>query len=271
MDMPFVQLMHWPTIMKGFINKFLAIRSRMVGHKSPYEVEIRKAVEYFWSTREKQASSQKERQVRDQGTRGAVTGGKQMDGFVALLRKIAIDMGVPQDCIYVRGNELPGYFRATKDWDFIIISPKKHLICCIEMKSQVGSFGNNFNNRTEEALGSAVDIWTAFREGAFSSQEAPWLGYLIVVEKSKKSMASVRIREPHFSALTEFKDTSYLDRYKILCTKLVMERHYTSAALIWTARTENKADFGYLDETTSMSNFVDSFIGYLKGKQVEWS
>jgi len=44
-----------------------------------------------------------------------------------------------------------------------------HLFVAIEAKSQVGpSFGNNFNNRTEEAMGSALDLWTAFREGAFS-------------------------------------------------------------------------------------------------------
>lgn len=194
-----------------------------------------------------------------------------MDGFVSLLRKIALDMGVPAECIYIRGNELPGFFRATKDWDFIIISPKRHLICCIELKSQVGSFGNNFNNRTEEALGSAVDIWTAFREGAFSSQEAPWLGYLIVVEKSKKSTNKVRLREPHFSPLEEFKDTSYLDRYRIFCTKLVLERHYNSAALIWTAQKGNRAEFGYLNETTSLTSFIESFLGYLRGKQSEWN
>ncbi len=33
------------------------------------------------------------------------------------------------------------------------------LLAGIEFKSQVGSFGNNYNNRTEEAIGSAADIW----------------------------------------------------------------------------------------------------------------
>lgn len=75
-----------------------------------------------------------------------------MDGFVALLTKVTLDSGIPQECIYTRSNQLPGYFRPTKDWDFLIISPTKKLIAVIEFKSQVGSFGNNFNNRTEEAL-----------------------------------------------------------------------------------------------------------------------
>jgi hypothetical protein len=46
---------------------------------------------------------------------------------------------------------LPGYFRPTKLWDVLVIHDKR-LLAAIELKSQVGpSFGNNFNNRTEEA------------------------------------------------------------------------------------------------------------------------
>ena len=60
-----------------------------------------------------------------------------------------------------------------KDWDFLIISLANQLIAAIEFKSQVGSFGNNFNNRTEEALGSAVDLWTAFKEKGFPQTVPP--------------------------------------------------------------------------------------------------
>jgi hypothetical protein len=59
---------------------------------------------------------------------------------------------------------LPGFFRPTKLWDMLVIHEGK-LIAAIELKSQVGpSFGNNFNNRTEEAIGNAHDLWTAYRE-----------------------------------------------------------------------------------------------------------
>jgi hypothetical protein len=36
---------------------------------------------------------------------------------------------------------------------------KGSLVATVEVKSQVGSFGNNFNNRVEEAIGSATDFW----------------------------------------------------------------------------------------------------------------
>ena len=71
-----------------------------------------------------------------------------------------MDAGVPQECIYLKNNHIPGFYRATKDWDLIIISPKGDLVAAIELKSQVGSYGNNLNNRTEESLGSSEDFWT---------------------------------------------------------------------------------------------------------------
>lgn len=42
---------------------------------------IRNAIAYFWNTRNKQLNDQINREVQDAGNRGAVTGGKQMDGF----------------------------------------------------------------------------------------------------------------------------------------------------------------------------------------------
>jgi len=236
----------------------------MVPKSEDYKSDYTKAVKSFWSIRDKQSKSQQERGVRDQGTRGAVTGGKQMSGFIKLLRKIATDQGVPTKYIYTQGSVLPGFFRPTKEWDFVIITPKNKLVCSIELKSQVGSFGNNFNNRTEEALGSAVDIWTGFREGAFPSQEAPWLGYLIVVEKSEKSSKPVRITEPIFKVFEEFRDTSYLDRYKILCQKLIRERHYNSTAVIWTSKKNRKITFGSMDNEVSFESFINSYISAIQ-------
>lgn len=115
-----------------------------------YNNHLKKAINTFWNTRNKQTQSGK---TADQGSRSAVTGGKQLDGFVELISKVAQDIGIPRDCICLKGNKIPGFFRPTKDWDILIISPKQKLIAALEFKSQVGSFGNNFNNRTEEALG----------------------------------------------------------------------------------------------------------------------
>ncbi|HFC00688.1 MAG TPA: restriction endonuclease, partial [Phaeodactylibacter sp.] len=174
-----------------------------------YRPRIQAAIKIFWDTRSKQKSSQKTKTTQDTGNRSAVTGGKQLDGFIELLSAIAIDVGISKNCIYTKSNHIPGYFRPTKDWDLLIISPNKKLISVVELKSQVGSFGNNFNNRAEECMGSAVDLWTAFREKAFPNQIAPWVGYLMVIEKSDKSTKAVRVNEPHFKVFKEFVGASY--------------------------------------------------------------
>lgn len=122
-----------------------------------YEPAVREAITLFWNTRDTQIQKQIEKNVVDRGMRAAVTGGKQLDGFINLMRKISIDTGIPKESIYTKANIIPGYFRPTKAWDFFIVSPKKHLIACVEFKSQVGSVGKNFNNRVEEVSPSSAD------------------------------------------------------------------------------------------------------------------
>lgn len=130
--------------------------------KYDHNALIKAAIKSFWETKQKQLTAS-----GDSSNRGAVVGGKQLDAFAELLKRLAIEQGVPEKCIYTSQAYLPGYFRSSKDWDFLIIAPNKKLIAAVELKSQIGSYGNNFNNRTEEAIGSAVDLWTAFRENQF--------------------------------------------------------------------------------------------------------
>ncbi|GJM36218.1 MAG: type-2 restriction enzyme [Saprospiraceae bacterium] len=226
---------------------------------SKFDLEIEKAIKKFWDTRKSQSKSAK---GMDTGNRSSVTGGKQMDGFVFLLKTVAVECGVPDEWIYTKGSILPGYFRPTKNWDIVIISNEGILIAAAELKSQVGSFGNNFNNRTEEALGCAIDLWTAFRENSFKDQTAPWIGYLMVVEASEKSMRVVKIKSPYFHVRKEFENTSYIDRYDLLCKKLVTERHYNAASVIQTS-----ADYRYssLSNLTSIQTFLRNFTGHLLG------
>jgi hypothetical protein len=81
-------------------------------------------------------------------------------------------------------------------------------------------------------MGSALDLWTAFREGAFNGTVKPWLGYLFVLEDCAASRKPVKTREPHFKVLPEFVRASYSKRYELFCRKLVRELHYNAAAFI---------------------------------------
>ena len=194
---------------------------------------IRNAVAFYWRTRSRQLQKQRTAGGSDQGSRSAVTGGAQMDGFIALLTKLAIEAGIDPANIYHKDSlELPGYFRPSKRWDFLIVVAGQ-LIAALEAKSQVGpSFGNNFNNRTEEAMGSALDLWTAYRESAFVSSVRPWIGYMFLLEDCASSTRPVSVKEPHFKVFPEFKDSSYAKRYELFCRRLVLERHYEHSAFL---------------------------------------
>ncbi|MGP8269795.1 MAG: PaeR7I family type II restriction endonuclease [Terracidiphilus sp.] len=231
----------------------------------PYwEDRLHAAIKTFWGTRGSQAIRQGIKSgSRDAGNRTAVTGGKQMDGFVELVRDFLIECGIAQSSIFCnQAVELPGWFRAEKKWDLVVVV-KGQLIATMEFKSQVGSFGNNFNNRSEESLGSATDIWTAYREGAFALSQRPWLGYVMVLEEVEKSLSPVGVKEPHFPVFPEFREASYAKRYEILMTKLVRERLYDSAALLLSNQSSEK-DGSYRQPSNELS--FESLLISLKAR-----
>jgi hypothetical protein len=229
--------------------------------------KVERAIQHFWLLREKQSVRQGGVSgVKDAGLRAAVTGGKHLDGFVELLRELLREAGLPDANIHWNNKrEIPGYFRPEKCWDLLVVADGQ-LLAIIEFKAQVGpSFGNNFNNRTEEVLGNATDLWAAYREGAFKPSERPWLGYLFVLEECPRSLAPVKVKEPHFKVFPEFIGASYAKRYEILLTKIVRERLYDAACLL----TTNKNDglLGKYTEPAEELNFRN-FAGSLLARAI---
>ncbi len=231
-----------------------------------YERQAREAVMAFWGNREKARQKAIEAGSSDVGERAGVTAGKNMDGFVALIIDLVEANGLGHATIHRTRAvvTLPGYFRPTKQWDLLVMNEGR-LVAAIELKSQVGpSFGNNFNNRTEEAIGTAHDLWTAYREGAFGQQSKPFIGWLMMVEDTKKSQTPVRDKSPHFPVFREFQGASYLKRYDLLCERLVKENLYTAAALMASPRSAaSDGAFSAMSELTSLKTFVTNFAGHV--------
>jgi hypothetical protein len=200
---------------------------------------VSRAVAHYWRTRQEQSQKQSTSGRSDQGARSAVTGGAQMDGFIGLITDLIVEAGAEKSSIFQSSHlELPGFFRPTKEWDLLLVKDNQFILA-IEAKSQVGpSFGNNFNNRTEEAMGSALDLWTAYREGAYNKTIKPWLGYIFLLEDCPESRKPVRVQEPHFKVFPEFVNASYGKRYELFCRKLVRERHYNVAAFLMSNKTD---------------------------------
>lgn len=227
-----------------------------------FDSNIRKAVRAFWGSRDAARRKQAENGTTDQGERASVTAGKNMDGFLAIVRKLVIANGLPEAQVQISRKllTLPGYFRPTKVWDVVVIHEKR-LIAALEFKSQVGpSFGNNFNNRAEEAIGSAHDLWVAYREGAFGESPSPFIGWLIMLEDCEKSRQPVKDNCPNFPMFPEFQGVSYSERYNLLCKRLVKEQLYSAATLLLSPRTGIKTgEYTDLSEMTSIRTFFAGF------------
>jgi hypothetical protein len=154
-----------------------------------------------------------------------------------------------------RNLTLPGYYRPTKSWDVVIIH-RQRLLAALEFKSQIGSFGNNFINRTEEAIGNATDLWAAAKHGAYTPMNhtastptaadkdprLPFLGFLMLLEDCKRSTRPVSSSSPHYHVLPEFNKSSYADRYRILCERLMEENLYKAACLMLSPQDQRGLD-----------------------------
>ena len=228
---------------------------------------MKSAVRNFWT-------------VRNGGS--GVLGGKTLDGFIELIRQVVESSNLDDFQIHTGKNtsQLPGYFRPHKSWD-IVVTSNGYLVAAVELKSQVGSIGNNFNNRTEEVLGSGLDLSTAIEENAFLPSVRPFMGYLILVEDSETTRRSAQISMDHFPVMQGFladennrdknyqpingkyprvAGVSYLERYEILCRKLMARRIYDAASVI-AASSENSVTGDYRNLSASTS--VDAFIQQL--------
>lgn len=232
-----------------------------------YEARAREAVKLFWGNRDAAMAAQIAAGNQDAGARGAVTAGKNMDGFLDLAQELVTANGLlmAEICTQRRVLTLPGFFRPTKLWDMLVMY-KGQLVAALEFKSQVGpSFGNNYNNRSEEAIGTAHDLWTAYREGALGKDAPrPFLGWVMLLEDCDASRSPVRDSEPHFPVFPEFKGASYADRYDVLCRKLVQEGLYTSATFLRSPRTAaENGEYSHISDLTSLEAFVTEFAAHI--------
>ncbi len=203
---------------------------------------FQEAVQSFWTGRETQLQKQIASGKLDAGTRGAVTGGGHMGALEALIVALLVDVGIEQADIKVKvaGAKpqtplaIPGYYRPQKQWDVLVVA-QDQLVAAIEFKSQVGSIGNNLNNRAEEAIGLAQDFWTAFRDGRLGTRR-PFLGFFLLVEDSAKIHSPIRNSEPYFPIDPIFQGASYIQRHRIFCQRLVFERLYDATCLTFATK-----------------------------------
>ncbi len=244
---------------------------------------LQAAVQAYWDARSSNQAKQRSSGRTDAGSRGEVTGGTQMAALEALIVDILCEAGLKR--LHIRTStqlELPGYFRATKKWDLLAVADGR-LVMAMEFKSQAGkSIGNNVNNRTEEAVGSATDLWTAYREGRLGPPlPRPFLGYLFLLEDHAGVQRPVANKEPHFPVDPAFRGPalvgkdpakprhagiSYAARYALLCRRLVLERAYSATCFLMATNaprsviTQPDPDLSFAHFVAALRSHASAFV-----------
>ncbi|MGQ0839858.1 PaeR7I family type II restriction endonuclease [Actinokineospora sp.] len=223
------------------------------------------AVAAYWGAKQTQNELSAIKNKVGAGTAGSVRGGKHFDTIAALLSKFFLEAGYPPQDIRVTKSqrlELPGYYRPQKQWD-LVVAHENTLVAAFELKALGGpSFGNNYNNRVEEALGSAVDLRRAALEKLFPG-EKPWLGYFM--EDGAGSRSPVRIEKGAFPVARVWHGSSYQKRFGVFCERLMEERIYDSVCYVTSSALESKPSEPV--ESLDWRHFsaaINARIGFLK-------
>jgi hypothetical protein len=232
-----------------------------------FDDRLQQAIRAFWKGRETAVAKQKQVGKADQGNRGAVTGGKNLDGFRGMILDVVRRHGPVGVEVHLNKTMvvLPGFFRPSKLWDILIIHQGR-LLAALELKSLCGpSFGNNANNRCEEAIGSAHDFRKAQSEGLLGRGASPFLGYFIFIEDAPGSRSPVSTVSPHFPPDTCFSGASYQTRMRLLCERMVESQLY-SAASVLAAAADGGGTYQNLSGPTSFQSMLARLAGYLAGE-----
>ena len=196
---------------------------------APNRADLTFALTEYWGVKGSQRATAIASGSTAEGTSLATRAGKHFQPLVNLLAGFFLDAGYPYESIGASGSlvTLPGYYRPTKNWDLVVVH-QGVLVAAIELKALGGpSYGNNYNNRVEEALGNAVDLSRA-RVADLLGHEAPWLGYFFVMEDgdgSAKPGSATRGNAP-FPSAPEWSERSYQERFVLTGERLLDEKLY---------------------------------------------
>jgi hypothetical protein len=226
--------------------------------------EISDAVQWYWATLSNQEDAQRESENSTRGRRAQVLGGDQMSGFEGLVEDVLVENGLPRESVvHDHAATLPGYYRPTKRWDIAVVHDDQ-LLAAIEFKSIASSFGNNLNNRAEEAVGSNTDLYQAYEEGVFEPSPAPWVGYLILMADNEDSNNVPRLHEPNFPADDEFQDATYIDRVEQLCLRMVRQRITDGSAFLLTDKEGGlEGEYSQPNEELQFERFIRSLLSHV--------
>lgn len=238
----------------------------MTGPAIPdYEDAFALAVTQFWAIKGNQQAKADLAGTSAGATSGAVRAGKHMAPFEGLIRQVVADAGVEVDDAPGGTVYLPGFYRETKSWD-VVLQYKGHALAIVEAKSQGSSLANNFNNRVEEAIGQAADVWKSHERRLLVSGLRPWVGYLMIVEETEKTiepknLLSGKAVPRGMKVDPVFDGQSYAERYATAFQRLDRERMLDATCV---AVTSGPRNYSYPNDWLSFNGFAAQLWGRCK-------
>jgi hypothetical protein len=193
-----------------------------------YETRISSGLDFFWN------------KLSDRSWRAK----NKMDGFVPLIAEIVARFGGTAGLRLLDGQPpIPSIFRPAKSWDVVVLDAHERIVAVIELKSHLGSgkdtsFEQNFNNRVEEALGTATDFHVSMPYLAPKIWK-PFVGFLLLLEAHPNSLSRKPVRSNSGSAIQDpdvtqrfFHNKSTVERWEQCFESLVNGRVYDGCGLI---------------------------------------
>ncbi len=228
-----------------------------------YQEAFEASCRSYWTTRDSQAVS-----GGGEGLAAAVRAGKHFGSLEDLVESVFVDRGYSRDN-FLRSVSatVPGYYRSTKTWD-LIVRDGRTLVAALELKSLGAvSAGNNFNNRTEEAIGNATDLWLLHNRRAAFGEIRPWCGFLFLVEDHEETSHPVRQRPSPWPLEPEFRESSYKDRGAILSSRMMAEGLYDAVCYVTSSADPSKPAVEPVPELTWLRfvTAIQARVAYVKG------
>lgn len=220
--------------------------------------EVQAVINAFWGKRDELVRKHLESGVQG----GAARSGSHMEAIQTYVRLLFVRAGLPESSVLTGSPSLPGYFRRSKSWDVVVVH-KGVLVAAVELKSQVGSVGNNANNRIEEAIGNAIDIGAIQKNNGTFGEIPPWLGFVLVLEETSRTQSPLRPIATVFPQDDAFSNVSYAGQYQLALSRFVGEKLY-DAGWFLTTRRDGDDRFGYAEPLATAT--ASTLAGLIKSR-----
>lgn len=225
-----------------------------------YDSYIERALQHFWSHR----------------SAGAGRSNIPMQGFDPILKEIVRIYGDGKSLRPYYGQpKIPSIFRPSKKWDCIILNARNQIVAVIELKSHLGSglgcdFIQNFNNRVEEALGSATDFHLSIPY-LWPSVRKPFVGFFLLLEDHPNSIGKKDVRIDRTYAISNpeichkfYHNKNIYERWIQCFEALTNSKSYDACGLIFSTKGSSTRSTHAVDSSFADLTFFKTFAHFIE-------